>query len=119
MAGFDLSYPAVQNQNRFLTTLFSLTSGLQIEAKEIDGSGTPGYPNPWLSGKTRGNQEKAWKIIEFHCFLNDGWDKIHPKTFRQSDHFEPVSASPDHSQPILQEFFERFSNAKNCKQILE
>jgi len=25
---------------------------------QIEGSGTPGYPKPWLSGKTRENQRK-------------------------------------------------------------
>ena len=49
---------------------------------------------------------KSWKIMVFIVFSRNCWSKPIPKPPENpSDHFEPVSASLDHSQPILHRFY--------------
>ena len=58
---------------------------------------------PARDPKQRENHEKS-RFSSFFSMIC--WSKPIPKPPENpSDHFEPVSASPDHSQPILQHFY--------------
>ena len=49
-------------------------------------------------------QKKNGNSQIFNVFLMKFWSKAIPiRSDNPADHFEPVSASPDHSQPILQQ----------------
>ena len=66
----------------------------------IEGSGTPGYPNPWLSGKTHGNPSKNienhWFSLIFQWILSQKPSQnvptIRPIILNQS---QPPPTSPD------------------------